>query len=108
MDLQSIGRTRGCSCRGFREARSTRVAGFAVRSFPAGPESSIGDPGLRQAGLSDVLRMTIYLSCELSFFFDELFAVSGFVSGDDFVGQFIWHDVVVRKLHRIAGACLGH
>src|SRR5215472_10838793 len=44
---------------------------------------------------------------ELRFFLDQLLAVSGFVRGDDFVGQFAGNVVVVRILHGIAGATLG-
>src|SRR5258707_9072689 len=39
----------------------------------------------------------------LGFFFDELFAVGGFVRGDDFFRELAGHIVVVRELHGIGG-----
>src|SRR5205807_2654566 len=42
------------------------------------------------------------------FFFDEGFAVGGFVSRDHFLRQFVRHVVVMGKFHRVAGAALRH
>src|SRR5258708_7490016 len=42
----------------------------------------------------------------LGFFFDELFAVGGFVCGDDFFRELAGHVIVVRELHGISGAAL--
>src|SRR5438445_8022689 len=44
----------------------------------------------------------------LSFLFHRLAFARGFGCGDHFLGDFVWHEVVVRKLHRVAGAPLRH
>src|SRR5712692_990839 len=65
-------------------------------------------PWLPEA-VSSVFRVSLpFMKHLLSFLFHRLAFARGFGCGDHFLGDFVWHEVIVRKLHRVAGAPLRH
>src|SRR5437870_13856738 len=57
--------------------------------------------------LGSVRRLDLpFMKHLLSFLFHRLAFARGFGCGDHFLGDFVRHEVVVRKLHRVAGAPL--